>query len=558
MFDVHPRPTERTRREQAPCCGPPTSAAQGHVVPLQVTLAFLAKALLATCLTLTSGCRRSPTAGDREAAARVERPPRVRPDYSGVTLPPNIAPLNFTVQEPGDAFSVEIAGAESPPLIVNSATRNVRIPANAWRSLLEQAMGKTIRITVYARAPSGQWCRFTPIENTVAPEPIDGVLVYRFMNPIYNYWDNIGIYQRDLTTFDRSLILHGRSFNHGCTNCHSFSQNSPDTLTIGIRTSDYGSATILSQDGAVSKIGSKWGYTAWHPNGQLAAYSLNKVRQFFHAVGPEVRDVVDLDSDIVVYRIGSSEAFTAPAIANPDLLESYPTWSPDGRTLFFCAAPFPWQNRSKMPPDNYKDVRYSLMRVSYDPDNDSWGTPETVVSGEQTGKSILLPRVSPDGRFVLFCMCEYGCFPIYQPSSDLYMLDVATGEHRRLGINSDQSESWHSWSSNSRWIVFTSKRRDGLLSRPYFAYVDSDGNVRKPFVLPCADPDYLDETLKGFTVPELVTGPVRANPRRIARAVRSSKKLALKLPEVSMTAAKKKASPGEPSQQEPPWQPERE
>lgn len=520
--------------------------------------AFLVKALLAVCLVLTGSCRRAPTAAEREAADRIDRPPRIRPDYAGITLPANIAPLNFTIQEPGDAFTVEIQSGESLPVILNSATGSIRIPQKTWSSLMERATGKTIRITVYARDASEKWHRFAALENTVAPEPIDGVLVYRFINPIYNYWNDIGIYQRDLTTFERSLILHGRSFKQGCTNCHSFSKNSPETFTIGIRSGDYGSATILSQNGELSKIGSKWGYTAWHPNGQIAAYSLNKVRQFFHALGPEVRDVVDLDSDLVVYRIGGAEATTAPAIANPDLMESYPTWSPDGKMLYFCAAPFPWQNRNKMPPENYKDVRYSLMRVSYDAGNDSWGTPETVVSAEQAGKSILLPRVSPDGRFVLFCMCEYGCFPIYQPSSDLYMLDVATGEHRRLDINSDQSESWHSWSSNSRWIVFTSKRRDGLLSRPYFAYVDPAGNVRKPFVLPCSDPNYLDETTKGFTVPELVTGPVQARPRSITRVVRSPIKRALKLPEVSMTAAKTNVSPGAPSQQEHPWQPDRE
>jgi hypothetical protein len=519
---------------------------------------FFGYALLVIGLLPAGSCRRPPAVRDREAATKVDRQPRIRPDYVGVTFPPNIAPLNFQIQEPGNAFAVEIRSGEEEPRVISSATGSIRIPTEDWRALLERAAGHTIRFTVYTRDLSGRWRRFSPIENTVAPDPIDSVLVYRFMNPIYNYWDNIGIYQRDLTTFDRDLIVHGRSFKHGCTNCHSFSSNCPDTLSVGIRTSEYGSATLLVQDGAVTKIGSKWGYTAWHPDGRTAAYSLNKVRQFFHAIGPEVRDVVDLDSDIVLYRIGASEATTSSAIANPELMESYPTWAPDGKTLYFCSAPFPWKSRDRMPPENYKDVRYSLMRVPYDPDSDTWGVPETVVSAEETGKSVLLPRVSPDGRFVLFCMCEYGCFPIYQPSSDLYMLEVTTGEYRRLDINSNQSESWHSWSSNSRWIVFTSKRRDGLLSRPYFSYVSSDGTVQKPFVLPCSDPAYLDQTLKGFTVPELVTGPVRARPRPMARAVRSPKKVTLKLPDVSMTAAKQKVPPGSSPLQEYPWQPDRE
>ena len=117
-----------------------------------------------------------------------------------------------------------------------------------------------------------------------------------------------------------------------------------------------------------------------------------------------------------------------------------------------------------------------------------WGHAETVLSAEQTGLSILLPRVSPDGRFLLFCMCRYGCFPVYQPSSDLYMMDLATGRYSRLAINSEYSESWHSWSSNSRWIAFSSKRQGGLFTRTYLSYVDDDGTAYKPFVLPQRDP----------------------------------------------------------------------
>ena len=89
------------------------------------------------------------------------------------------------------------------------------------------------------------------------------------------------------------------------------------------------------------------------------------------------------------------------------------------------------------------------------------GQPETVLSAKETGLSILLPRVSPDGWFLLFCMCRYGCFPAFHPTSDLYLMDVAKGPTRSAPINREFSESWHSWSSNSRWIAFSSKRGEG-------------------------------------------------------------------------------------------------
>ena len=116
---------------------------------------------------------------------------------------------------------------------------------------------------------------------------------------------------------------------------------------------------------------------------------------------------------------------------------------------------------------------------------------ETVLAAEQTGLSITFPKISPDGRSALVTMSKYGCFPIHHSHADLYMVDLETGSFRRLAINSDRCESYHSWSTNGRWIVFSSKRWDDLLARPFFAYVDEDGKVYEPLVLPLEGPPVL-------------------------------------------------------------------
>jgi hypothetical protein len=170
------------------------------------------------------------------------------------------------------------------------------------------------------------------------------------------------------------------------------------------------------------------------------------------------------------------------------------------------------------------------MRISYDLQSGTWGELETVLSADETGKSILLPRISPDGRFLVFCMCKYGCFPIYQPTSDLYLMDLETGQHRRLPVNSDRSESWHSWSSNSRWLAFSSKRRDGLFTRTYFSYIDETGRAHKPFILPQEDPAFYDSCLKTYTVPELVTEPVKTTAAGLGATARSLEKVEVDVP----------------------------
>jgi hypothetical protein len=133
-----------------------------------------------------------------------------------------------------------------------------------------------------------------------------------------------------------------------------------------------------------------------------------------------------------------------------------------------------------------------------------------------------MPRVSPDGRFVLFCQSEYGCFPAFQKSADLYLLTIASGEYRPLNINSNESESWHCWSSNSRWIAFSSKRHDGVFTRIYCSYIDSCGNARTPFMVPQEDPEEYDSFLETMSVPELTTGPIALHGDALPAAARGS------------------------------------
>jgi hypothetical protein len=473
----------------------------------------------------------------------VAREPNICPDYSGTTIPPNIAPMNFRVLEPGRNYVVKVHAGRGQAFILATRTGDVRIPVRPWQDLLAVNKGGQVCFDVYVEAGQGGWKRFRQMAMTVVQEDIDGTLVYRRMNPVYTKWNNMGIYQRNLDGYDESLVLHGRSFGQGCLNCHSFAGHDPATLTIGLRSEVYGSSTLLVSKGAVQKIGAKWGYTAWHPSGRVAVYSINKVCQFFHAGGQETRDVADQDSALACYRVRNQDVVSPPELAEKDRLETYPAWSPDGKWLYYCSGPILWKDRSAVPPENYEGLRYDLRRISYDVDQDRWGQAQTVLSAEQTGLSILLPRISPNGKFLLFCMCQYGCFPVFQPSSDLYMMDLSTGQYNRLLINSDYSESWHSWSSNSHWIAFSSKRQGGLFTRIYLGYVDDDGKVSKPFVLPQQDPATYERQVETYHVPELVQGPVQIGQDLLARAARSEAAIKVNVAITGATPQVKKPDP---------------
>lgn len=497
----------------------------------------------------------------------IDRPAKVQPDYAGSVIPPNIAPLNFVIQQDGAGYFVKIYSENGKPIEISSKTPAIVIPGRAWRELLDLNRGRQLSVDIYVKSRAAasssdredeQWSRYQTLTSKIAHEDMDAFLVYRKIRPGHRTWRDMGIYQRNLSNFDESVVLNNGYFKHGCVNCHAFCGNRTEKMLIGIRSADYGSSVLLVEGDKVRKIGTKFGYTSWHPSGRVAAFSVNKVRQLFHSAASEVPDVVDLDSAMAYYLVESESVKTTPNLARKDRLETYPAWSADGRYLYFCSAPVTWSDRTVVP-ESYDQIKYDLVRTSYDIDRDQWGPLESVLSAEDTGLSILLPRISPDGRWLLFCMCDYGCFPVYRPSSDLYIMDLEaarqTGQYKysRLDINSSESESWHCWSSNSRWIAFSSKRGSGVFTRTYIAYVDESGKVHKPIRLPQKDPTYYDSCLWTYSIPELVTEPVRVTREKLGRVVRSSQNIPTQMP-ITMATPKD----GEPPGYQQPWQTERE
>ncbi|MBN2200586.1 PD40 domain-containing protein [bacterium] len=464
------------------------------------------------------GCG-SPDPGPVQA---VGRPPVIEPDYSGIEIPPNLAPLNFRLQEKAEAFRIEAEGADGTGFRIRGRGRDVILPAGPWRRLLDANRGRDIRFSVTVRDSLGQWLRFDPIVNRVSHDSIDGYLVYRKMPPVCVFWKRLSVVERNLGSFKERVILDNRAMRDGCFNCHTFYGNRTDRWLVHLRGAP-STAMLLTVDGRTrlmrtqtESVPAAAAYASWHPDGRTLAFANMKVRQFFHTAGPN-RDVYDLTSDLAVCRIDSAVVAAPPEIADPARLETYPAWAPDGKALYFCSAPA-YDTTGFFERHTYRTIKYDLMKASHDPVTGGFGRPVTVLAAAKTGLSATHPRVSPDGRFLLFCLCEYGNFSIYRPGTDLYLMDLRTGDFRRLECNSGQSDSYHSWSANGRWFVFSSKRGDGVLARPYFAHVDADGAVSRPFVLPQKDPGLYGSHLYTFNVPELVAEPVRPGRKQILDA----------------------------------------
>ena len=450
----------------------------------------------------------------------VGRPANIHPAYHGTVIPYNIAPLNFMIREEGQRFTVRLAVAGKDSFDVSCSNGRVSIPLRKWKKLLETHRGGKMQLSIFVKKVSG-WERYSAIDFSIANEPIDSWLAYRLIEPGYETWNKMGIYQRCLENFHEEPIMLNRLTDGNCMNCHSFCRNDPQTMLFHIRQRHAG--TILVKDGQVSKVDTKADgmisagvYPRWHPTGRYVAFSVNTTGQRFHTANENKLEVYDETSDIILFDTRNNAIATNSLISSQAYFETFPEWSPDGKYLYFSSA------RARQMPYEYDSLRYDIMRIAFDASTGSFGKQtETILSSADAGKSITLSRISPDGKFMVCCMSNYGCFPVWHRESDLYIMNLETEELRQMSeINSGQSESYHSWSSNGRWMVFGSRRMEGAFTRPYICYVDAEGNARTPFILPQKDPQHYDYSIKSYNIPELITGKVTVSPYEFAQTAK--------------------------------------
>ena len=519
------------------------------------------------------------------------------PSYADAVLPPNIAPVTFRIEADGDAFLTHFyTAADARGIVVCGA--DVCPSVKAWHRLLASAAGDSLRTAVYVRR-DGRWTAAPVRSNYVAPEPCDDYIAYRLIQPGYVEYEHIRICQRTVADYDQRVLYDNTPFSVSassgqCVNCHSFRDyNRAGEMQLHLR--EHLAGTLICRGDDIQKVNLKTDstlsagvYPAWHPTQPLIAYSVNSTGQAFHTRDPQKIEVIDYGSDLILYDL---DAGTVTPIADAaDDYETFPAWSPDGRWLYYTSAHYEQQTSDIDAELNtaYQSLRYNLYRRSFDAATRRFGPAELVYDAAADGLSAAVPRLSPDGRWLLFSVASYGQFHIWHHDAHLALLDLSqwqstsplSGNNCQLSIvnsqlssspscvnncqlsivnyqlssspscaNNCQSSivhsqlssspscanncqlsivncqlplpppaSYHSWSSNGRWVLFSSRAIDGSYTRLYISYFSPDGQLHAPLLLPQPSPDYYDRLFYSYNVPEWLVAPVRQSRRALTAA----------------------------------------
>lgn len=424
------------------------------------------------------------------------------PDYRNIVIPYNIAPLNFLLEGQDCRVVVKVSGSKGNYIFRARASRVV-FPLKKWRTMLGNEKGNRLTVTV-----TGDNRTLLTFCWDVSADPIDKYLSYRLIEPAYEVWNLHSVEERDLEGYKIRTLGDNNTTGHSCMNCHTSNRAESPATFFHVRGKTGG--TFYAKDGNLRKLDTKTDSTAGaavygeiERSGRFGIFTTARIMPILHSGRMERLEVFDTSSDLFVVDFQNNTVTDNHSVRGEEFQETFPCFSPDGRTIYFCRA------KSLSQPDSTKMMRYDLYSVPFDPETGCLSDSLTLVfDASAKGKSVSFPKCSPDGRRILFSVSDYGTFPIWHTETDLWMLDVRTGDVDTLAAaNGRYSDSYHCWSTDGHWIVWASKRDDRVYGRPYFAHVDEDGNVSRPFLLPQRDPGFYLSQNKSFNIPEMYSSP---------------------------------------------------
>ena len=434
----------------------------------------------------------------------------IRP-YDRASFPINIAPPEIFWDDNIDniwLLKITIPGYEDSPIIVLTDKKSWRPSKALWERIKKLGVNKysslEIRGCIYKNGKRiGDTVYLDKIRFRISPFPLDNIIVYRLVSPLFHPQKTPNVYYRHVDSFKENLFVEGK--NLYCTNCHFFPKRAdikPEEEILAIAVRDQ--LPFRKMEGKAKRILGIYKFSqhkgktfainsffmSWAPDGIKVAVTMGRSVSIRPCITLETQQFFVMGSDIYIVDVENNRVWPLNGASDPDYMENFPTWSPDGKYIVFCKAKEPERGA-------LETIRFDLYRVPY---NDGKGGKAIPIKGASfNGKSNYAPRYSPNGKWIVFN--EADSASLVEPTSDLYIIPAdLSAPPRKLECNVDYAmDSWHSWSLNSRWLLFATKRDDGIFARIYITEIDENGHASPPVKLPLKS-----EPMMCFNVPEFL------------------------------------------------------
>ncbi len=429
---------------------------------------------------------------------------------------------------------------ELPKLTPQLAAAHTWTPeSTVWNRIKRHSSdhAATITITGFQDPQLAHRVSTGTIQITTSKDPVEAPIFYRdvplipsrtqsgVVNPLaQSNFPLLAWRLRDISVPKSRLLLTGL---HTCANCHSFSA---DGKTFGMDvdgpSNDKGLYAVVPVKKNISIKDSD--LVHWNTDGSVGQVRVG----FMSQVSPDGRYILSTfagpslrlsDSYYVTnfmdyrflqvfyptrgilewYDRGSGLRHPLPGADDPRYVQTDGVWSPDGKYIVFARAeardPRPARQQPALHANdpNETQIQYDLYRIPFN--EGRGGVPERIVGASENGMSNNFPKVSPDGRWIVFVQCRNG--QLMRPDSQLYIVPFAGGPARRLNANTRQMNSWHSFSPNGHWMVFSSKARSPY-TQMYLTHIDNNGNDSPAILI-----DNATAANRAVNIPEFVNIP---------------------------------------------------
>jgi hypothetical protein len=452
----------------------------------------------------------------------------VEQPLDGTLFPPEIVPPRFFWEDSSGAraWLVRIEFADGG-LVVQAVTRRPRWTpaARDWDSIKRRSLEQPARVLVLGVGPGRpvQVLSRARLSFRTSKDPVGAPLFYRdVVLPFAEADKNPGRIRWRFGTIDSPqppIVLQNVPV---CANCHSFTADG-GTLAMDFDYANNKGAYIITpvQKEMVLTPGDIISWNDYERSGQTSGV--------LSQISPDGRYVVSTVKDLAVFITRPPRAFSQlffpvkgilcvydrqartfralPGADDPNLVQSNPAWSPDGRYLVFARARVPdlslthAMGRHALTADDGrllvrdgKPFRFDLYRIPFN--DGAGGTPEPLAGASHNGTSNYFARYSPDGRWIIFCRAR--SYMLLQPDSELYIIPAEGGTPCRLRCNTARMNSWHSWSPNGKWLVFSSKGYSDY-TQLCLTHIDENGESSPPVLL-----SHLTAPDRAANIPEFV------------------------------------------------------